>query len=128
MSENTKVKGLIDVTTERIRAIADADTVIGDPITVGDVTLIPVSKTSFGLAAGGTDIPSKHTGEYFGGGSGAGVSITPVAFLAVKDGEVKMLQIYKDASTADKAVGLLPDLFDRVTALFKKPKTDITAE
>lgn len=124
MSENTKVQGLIDVTTEKIRAMADADTIIGDPIVVGEVTLIPVSKTSFGVAAGGSDIPSKQTGEFFGGGSGAGVSITPIAFLAIKDGDVKMMQIYKDASTADKAVALLPDLFDKVTELFKKPKAE----
>lgn len=124
MSENTKVQGLIDVTTEKIRAMADADTIIGEPIVVGEVTLIPVSKTSFGVAAGGSDIPSKQTGEFFGGGSGAGVSITPIAFLAIKDGDVKMMQIYKDASTADKAVALLPDLFDKVTELFKKPKAE----
>lgn len=120
MNENEKVKGIIDITTDKVKGLVDSDTVIGDPIVVGDVTLIPVSKTSFGVAAGGSDIPSKQEGAFFGGGSGAGASITPVAFLAVKDGEVRLMQIYKDSTAADRAVGVLPELFDKITGLFKK--------
>lgn len=122
MAENS-IKSIMDVTMEKIRAMVDADTVIGDPIQVGEVTLIPVSKVSFGLATGGSDFPSKTTqGALFGGGGGAGVSITPVAFLAVSDGNVKMLQIYKQTSTTDKAIALVPELFDRISGLFKKNK------
>ncbi len=122
MAENS-IKSIMDVTMEKIRAMVDADTVIGDPIQVDGVTLIPVSKVSFGLATGGSDFPSKTTNSaMFGGGGGAGVSITPVAFLAVCDGNVKMLQIYKQNSPADKALALLPDLFDRICGLFKKNK------
>lgn len=128
MNDNTKVKALIDTATDKIRAMVDADTVIGDAIVIGDLTLIPVSKTSFGLAAGGSDLPSKQTGEYFGGGSGAGVTITPIAFIAVKDGEAKLMPIYQSTTTADKAVALVPELFDKISALFKKPNADESAK
>ena len=114
----------MNVTMEKLRAMADADTIIGDPIVAGGVTLIPVSKISFGLATGGTDLPTKtpQNHKLFGGGGGAGVTITPVAFLAVQNGEVKLLQISKEGTAADKAVALVPELFDKITALFKKNK------
>lgn len=120
MSENEKVTGLISTATDKLRGMVDSDTVIGQPIVVGEITLIPVSKASFGVAAGGSDLPSKQPGSYFGGGSGAGATVTPVAFLAVKDGDVRILQIYKDDSATGRAIGLLPDLFDKITGMFKK--------
>lgn len=119
MSENS-IKGIMDTTMEKIRAMVDADTVIGDPITVDGATVIPVSKVSFGLATGGSDFSGKGNTPMFGGGGGAGVSITPVAFIVVKGQEVKMLQIYKDESSANKAIGVLPELFEKISSLFKK--------
>ena len=126
MSDNQKVAGLINITTEKLRGIVDADTVIGEPIVMGEVTIIPVSKTTFGVAAGGSDIPSKQAGEFFGGGSGAGATVTPVAFLAIKDGNVRLMQIHESSSSADKAVALVPELFDKISGLFKKKKDDST--
>lgn len=119
MGEN-HIKQLMDTTMEKVRAMVDADTIIGEPIMVGDTTILPVSKVSFGLASGGSDFGGKGNTPMFGGGGGAGVSITPVAFLAVKDGDVKMLQIYSDESSANKAIGILPDLFEKISGLFKK--------
>jgi len=119
MSEN-KIQGIMNTTLEKIRAMVDADTIIGDPIQQGDITLLPVSKVSFGLASGGTDFAGKGNAPMFGGGGGAGVSITPVAFIVIKGNDVKMLQIYKDESAANKAIGMLPELFEKVSALFKK--------
>jgi len=110
----------MNTTLEKIRAMVDADTIIGDPIQQGDITLLPVSKVSFGLASGGTDFAGKGNAPMFGGGGGAGVSITPVAFIVIKGNDVKMLQIYKDESAANKAIGMLPELFEKVSALFKK--------
>jgi len=118
MSEN--IKGIMDTTLEKIRTMVDADTIIGEPIVMEGVTVIPVSKVSFGLATGGSDFAGKGNTPMFGGGSGAGVSITPIAFMVVKDKEVKMLQIYKDESSANKAIGMLPELFEKVSGLFKK--------
>lgn len=119
MSENN-IRGIMDTTMEKIKAMVDADTIIGEPIVSGDVTIMPVSKVSFGLATGGSDFGGKGNSPLFGGGGGAGVSITPIAFLVVKGGEVKMLQIYKDESSANKAIGMLPELFDKISGLFKK--------
>ena len=82
MSENS-IKNIVDVTMEKLRASVDADTVVGKPVTVGEMTLIPVSKIAFGMASGGSDFATKENGISFGGGAGAGVSVTPVAFIAV---------------------------------------------
>ena len=122
MNDNNKVGGLINITTEKLKGLVDTDTVIGDPVTVGDLTLIPVSKTTFGVAAGGSDIPTKHDGDFFGGGSGAGASVTPVAFLAVKNGETKIIPINQSNSSVDRAISLVPDLFDKVSGFFAKKK------
>lgn len=119
MSENN-IRGIMDTTMEKIRTMVDADTIIGDPIIQGEITLLPVSKVSFGLATGGSDFAGKGNTPLFGGGGGAGVSITPVAFIVIKGSEVKMLQIYKDESAANKAIGMLPELFDKISNLFKK--------
>ncbi len=119
MSENN-IRGIMDTTMEKIKAMVDADTVIGDPIVTGDVTIMPVSKVSFGLATGGSDFGGKGSTPMFGGGGGAGVSITPIAFIVIKGNDVKMLQIYKEESSANKAIGMLPELFDKISSLFKK--------
>ena len=75
------VQGLMGSTVEKIREMADANTIIGTPITLdGSTTIIPVSKVTMGFASGGSDVGAKSTKEMFGGGSGAGVSITPIAF------------------------------------------------
>ena len=127
MSENS-ITGIMDVTLEKIRTMVDAQTIIGNPIVMNDISIIPVSKVSFGLATGGSDFPAKNAGQtLFGGGGGAGVSIAPVAFLVVNGSDVKMLQIYKDANTADKAIGMLPELFDKICSMFKKDSKKETA-
>lgn len=119
MSESN-IKNIMETTMEKIRAMVDADTVIGDPIVVDGTTIIPISKVSFGLATGGSDFGGKGNSPMFGGGGGAGMSIVPVAFMVIRAGEVKMLQIYKDETAANKAIGILPELFDKISALFKK--------
>ncbi len=121
MSEHN-IKGIMDTTMDKLRAMVDADTIIGTPLTVGDITLIPVSKAAFGLATGGSDFPSKNQSELFGGGGGAGVSITPVAFLAVSGESVRVLPIYNELNTVDKAINMAPELIDKVKGLFSKDK------
>ena len=119
MSESN-LKSIMETTMEKIKAMVDADTVIGDPIIVDGTTIIPISKVSFGLATGGSDFNGKGNSQMFGGGGGAGMSIVPVAFMVIRDGEVKMMQIYKDETAANKAIGILPELFDKISQLFKK--------
>lgn len=127
---DTKVKDLVTHAMGKIKELSDADTIIGEPIKVdGDITIIPVSKISYGFAAGGSDLPSKADKELFGGGSGGGVSIQPLAFLVVSGGEVKLLQISRgDTTVGGAVVNLVPEMFDKIKDLFKKdkskPKTD----
>lgn len=121
MSE-TPIQGILDTTMEKIRAMADADTIVGEQINLGDVTLIPISKVSFGFASGGSDWPSKTDPKMFGGGCGAGMTISPVAFISVQGGDVRLLSISKDTSAAEKAIGLAPEMFDKIASLFKKKK------
>ncbi len=120
MSENN-IKGIMDVTMDKLRAMVDADTITGTPITVGDVTLIPVSRVSFGLATGGSDFPTKTADkQLFGGGGGAGVSIHPVAFIAIQGGNVKMLPVYNELTSVEKAISMAPELIDKAKELFSK--------
>lgn len=102
--------------------MVDANTIIGDPIVVDGVTLIPVSKVSFGLATGGSDFPSKTQSGLFGGGGGAGVTVSPVAFIAVSEGNVKMMPVYNELSSFDKAFALAPEVLEKVKEVFKKEK------
>ena len=118
---DTAIKGIMDVTMDKIRAMADADTIIGKEIKLDNgIVIIPISKVSFGFASGGSDFPSKTNKELFGGGAGAGISVTPTAFIVINNNDVRMLQISKKADATDKAIDMLPALFDKVTALFKK--------
>ena len=112
---------------EKLRAMVDADTIIGTPIVVGNVTLLPVSKVSFGLATGGSDFPNKSGQPLFGGGGGAGVTVNPVAFICINGDNVHMMPIYNQMNTIDQAINMAPELIDKVKSLFNK-KTEIPLE
>lgn len=124
------IQGLMDVTLEKIKNMVDSNTIIGDPITMQDGTLIlPISKISFGFASGGSDFPSKTPKELFGGGSGGGVSMVPVAFLVVKEGNVRLLQLSDTSNNIDRALGLMPEMVDKISGLFSKTsKTEKNAQ
>ena len=113
------IQGLMDVTLEKIKSMVDSNTIIGNPINMADGTLIlPISKVTFGFASGGSDFPSKTTKDLFGGGGGAGVSISPIAFLVIKDGNVRMLQLSDTSNSVDRAIGMMPEMVDKVGAMF----------
>ena len=121
------IESMMNTTMEKIRTMVDASTMIGDPITTPDGTvIIPVSKVSYGFASGGSDFVSKNAAnkDLFGGGAGAGITLTPVAFLAIHDGDVKLLQVDPFNSTADRVVGMVPDVVDKISGLFPKKKKD----
>ena len=115
-------------TIEKIRDLVDTSTIIGEPIKTGsDVTIIPVSKVTYGFASGGSDFPSKNNKELFGGGGGAGVTITPVAFLVINNGEVSLKHITAYDNAAERVVNLVPEMFDKVTGLVSKVKKENAA-
>ena len=116
------IKEIMDSTMGNLRGMIDADTIVGSPLNVGDMVLYPVSKVSFGLATGGSDFPSKNQSGLFGGGGGAGVSITPVAFIAVSGEHIRILPICNESSAVDKAITMAPELIDKVKDLFSKNK------
>ena len=126
MSENN-LKSVMDTTMDKLRTMVDADTIIGTPIVVGNVTLLPISRVSFGLATGGSDFPSKSGQELFGGGGGAGVTVNPVAFICINGDNVHMMPVYSEMNTIDKAINMAPELIDKVKSLFDK-KTEILLE
>ena len=121
------IEGLMDVTLEKIKSMVDSNTIIGNPINMPDGTLIlPVSKVWFGFATGGSDFPSKTSKQLFGGGGGAGVSISPIAFLVVRGNSVRMLQLADTSNSVDRAIGMMPEMVDKVADLFGKNKKNDT--
>lgn len=111
-----------------MQALIDSNSVIGREIVTPDGTVIlPVSKVSFGFGSGGGDLPSSQK-ELFGGGTGGGVTITPLAFLIVKNGDVKLLQVQSYNNTADRVVGMVPDVVDKVSGLISGSKKEKPAE
>ena len=117
------IQGLMGVTIEKIRDMVDTSTIIGDPIHVDDTTtIIPVSRVTFGFVSGGSDVGPSSNKQMFGGGSGAGVSVTPVAFLVVSNGNVRTVQLVEKVSAVDNVIASLPELVDKVAALIKKEK------
>lgn len=128
--------GILSTTIEKVRDLVDVSTIIGDPINLPDgLTIIPISKVTYGFASGGSDFPSKSNAELFGGAGGAGITINPVAFLIVKDGEVSIKHILSNDNAVERVVSMVPDMFDKVTDFVKKSKNekeekaaDVTAE
>lgn len=120
------IGSLMDTTMEKIKEMIDVNTIIGEPITSPDGTLIiPVSKVSYGFAAGGSDLPTKKENkDCFGGGSGAGVTIQPVAFLTVYQGDVRLVSVDQEEGTADKLVNMIPDVLKKVKGVFKRDKSE----
>ena len=117
------IGNLMDITMQKIKEMVDVNTIIGEPIQSPDGTLIiPVSKVSYGFASGGSDLPTKKENkDCFGGGSGAGITIQPVAFLTVHQGEVRLINL-KGGDGLDKIVGMVPEVFDKVKGFIKDRK------
>ena len=123
---------MMDKTIAKIREMVDVNSVIGQPITTPDgVTIIPISKVSVGFGGGGSDFVSKDVNKQenpFGGGVGGGVKVDPIAFLIVKDGNVRMLPVAAPANTtADRVVEMVPDVLDKIAA-FIDSRTEKKAE
>lgn len=127
--ENHPIEGLMLTAMNSIESMIDVNTIIGEPIeTSNNIVIIPISKVCFGFAAGGSEFKGETIDEYtkkdkdekvqyrlpFGGGSGAGVSINPIAFLIVEEGKVRLLPV-SHSSCIDKMLDYVPDLFERLS-------------
>lgn len=125
MDKHHPINELMSTTMEKIKTMMDSNTIIGEPIQTGDVTLIPVSKLSFGFAGGGSDFVTKNQkpgmDNTFGGGSGASAKLEPVAFVIIRGESVKLLPVAPPpATTADRIIETVPEVVDKVTAFIEK--------
>ena len=124
-STKSKVGSILDITVDKMRALADTGLVVGDKIVVSDdITLIPVSRVSCGFASGGSDLPTEKSpaGISFGGAGGGGLTVTPVCFVCINKGNVSILNL---ASTmpmgaAERAITMAPELIETIKDAFTK--------
>ena len=110
------IENIMSATMESIRDMVDVNTVIGDAVTTADgATVIPISRVSFGFASGGGEYGQEKGVEKlpFAGGTGAGVSVSPVGFLVLSDGGVRLLPA-EQATPIDRAIELLPQIMNEV--------------
>ena len=123
------INDMMSNTMTKIREMMDANTVIGNPIEVGGITIIPVCKITMGYGTGGTDFAQKsQKAEHdnsFGGGAGMGVSIIPISFLVIKEGSVRTISVSQPANTTlDRVIDLVPDMVDKVETMIDKKKAE----
>ena len=115
MSQN--LPNMLSDTISKIRDMMSVNDVVGEPIVVGDVTIVPISKVSVGFGGGGADNAKAANKDAFGGGMGGGVKVQPICFLVVKDGNVRMMPVPVPAnSTADRILEMVPDTLDKISA------------
>ncbi len=130
-SEQHPIEGLMTTAMNSIQDMIDVNTIIGEPIeTSNNIVIIPISKVGFGFAAGGSEFKGETVDEYtrkekeeaiqyrlpFGGGSGAGVNITPIAFLVIQPNNVRLLPV-SHGSAMDKLLDYMPDLMDKLNSI-----------
>lgn len=133
-SDKQKVNDLLAETIAKVKELGNAETVIGNPITVGEITVVPVSKLTCGLAAGGSDYASKNKSSsvMFGGGGGAGVEVTPISFIVIRGDRVEVLPAtgtvtpplatHDYIAMVEKAVDILPGIVDKLQEFIDKQK------
>ncbi len=124
LEKKAPLNDLMDTAMGKIREMVDSNSIIGEPITTPDgVTVIPISRVSFGFGSGGGDYGTAKTN--FGGGAGAAVKIDPVAFLIVKDGITRVMPVAVPAvATVDRVLDLVPEVMDRVENFINKKKEE----
>lgn len=122
-SNQTPISELLGISMEKVKEMADINAIIGDPMRLDDgTTVIPISKVSYGFASGGSDLPSKSDKKLFGGGAGAGISIKPVCFLVVSNGNAKVVSVDSGNDPVSSLISSIPEAFDKISGIIKKKK------
>lgn len=128
-NEKHPIGDLMESSLQNLRSLVDADIIIGKTITTEDgISIIPISKVSFGYVSGGSDIPSSKPAPVFGGGAGGGVSVQPLAFIVIHNGIVELLQMSDNQTAVDKLVGMVPGMADKLGAVFASKRDDKKAK
>lgn len=120
-----KIKEIMKETIDKINTMVDVNSVVGSPIKVSEnVTVIPISKISYGLGTGGSDFGNKSSDSnpFFGGACGTGISISPVGFLSVCGDNVTFLQVESFSGALDRLISMAPDLINKVSSSIKNRK------
>ncbi len=121
--KDQSASGILGTAIDKIRDLVDVSTIVGEPVFSAEgITIIPVSKVTYGFASGGSDFPSKSNVELFGGGGGAGITITPVAFVVINNGNVTIKSVPSGDNPAEKIISIVPEVVDTVTGLINKSK------
>lgn len=122
--------GILGTAIDKIKDMVDCQTIVGDTIDCGDgIKVIPISKVTYGFASGGSDFPSKTNKELFGGGGGAGVTVSPIAFLVINNGNVTVKYISENAeNSAERIIGMVPEMIDKVNDVVTKIKGEKNKE
>lgn len=123
MKDNNLEK-LVDTAMQKIHELADCETVVGKPIIADGTTIIPISKVSVGFTSGGSDLPTKGSKDLFGGGTAGGVTMQPIAFITITNGEAKLLQMSVNASKENALINMVPDVIDKITSFINKKSDD----
>lgn len=119
---DTKAKDLVKEAMSQIHQMADANTMMGEPVKVDGTTVIPVSKVSYGFVGGGSDIPNKSEKECFGGGTGGGITMQPLGFLVFSKGDVRFIQVNAETSKTSALINMVPELINKIQDIAgKKP-------
>ena len=121
MEHKNSLQELMNETLAGLKTAMAANTIIGQPIQTDEVTLIPVSRLSFGVACGGSDCATKASAANFGGGSASSAKVEPVAFLVVRGDSVRLLSVDPPVgNTVDRIVDAVPEVIDKVTAFIEQ--------
>lgn len=121
MEQQHPIQELMANALGKMREIVDSNTIIGAPITAGDgVTILPVSKISFGFVSGGTDFATEKQKDLFGGAASSGASITPVGFLVIRGTNVRLIQLAEGGQTIDRVLNMVPEVMDKVEGFINK--------
>ena len=128
MDAKHPISEILEESLSKLKQLVDVDTIIGKPINAPDGTIIiPISKVSFGFATGGSEIPTSKPSMPFGG-SGGGVTIAPLAFLVITNGNVQLLQMQTADNTADRVVNMVPGVIDKVSGILNQRKNAKTVQ
>ena len=116
------IKGLMETAMQNIKEMVDVNTIVGDTIEAGDGTVVvPISKVAFGFGAGGSEFGknASDSSAKFGGGSGGGVSIEPVAFMVVGQGQIKLVPVDRQTTPAQEIIEQVPSMLGKIVDTFK---------